>query len=92
VDILARSGNVIIKKERADTLHKSTGYRLCVLASGSLITDIFNSRIVIMVSCLHLGQNRGKFFNMGIGFNQPTTKYAQKVGPREIFWTGRGVE
>jgi hypothetical protein len=63
VDILARSGNVIIKKERADTLHKSTGYRLCVLASGSLITDIFNSRIVIMVSCLHLGQNRGKFFN-----------------------------
>ena len=33
-----------------------------------------------------------KLFFMGIGFNQPTTKYAQKVGPREIFWTGRGVE
>jgi hypothetical protein len=29
---------------------------------------------------------------MGIGFNQPTTRYAQKAGPREIFWTGQGVE
>jgi hypothetical protein len=33
-----------------------------------------------------------KYINMGIGFNQPTTKYAQKAGPRENFWTGRGVE
>ena len=29
---------------------------------------------------------------MGIGFNQPTTRYTEKAGPREIFWTGRGVE
>ena len=39
------------------------GYRLCVLASGSLITDIFSLLIFIRVSCLHLGQYRGKFFN-----------------------------
>ncbi len=30
--------------------------------------------------------------NMGIGFNQPTTRYSEKTGSREIFWTGRGVE
>ena len=39
----------------------SIGYRLCVLASGSLITDIFISFTLIKVSCLHLGQNSGKF-------------------------------
>lgn len=38
-----------------------TCYRLCVLASGSLITDIFSCFTLIIVSCLHLGQNRGKF-------------------------------
>lgn len=37
------------------------GYRLCVLASGSLITDIFSCRTLINISCLHFGQNRGKF-------------------------------
>lgn len=36
------------------------GYRLCVFASGSLITDIFICWILISVSCLHFGQNRGK--------------------------------
>ena len=38
-----------------------TGYRLCVYASGSLITDVFNSLTLISVSCLHFGQNSGKF-------------------------------
>ena len=36
-------------------------YRLCVYASGSLITDVFNFFTLISVSCLHFGQNRGKF-------------------------------
>ena len=36
-------------------------YRLCVLASGSLITDIFCCFTLISVSCLHFGQNNGKF-------------------------------
>ena len=38
------------------------------------------------------GDESTLLLNMGIGFNQPTTKYVQKAGPREIFWTGRGVE
>lgn len=38
-----------------------TCYRLCVLASGSLITDIFSCFTLITVSCLHFGQNSGKF-------------------------------
>ena len=38
-----------------------TGYRLCVYASGSLITAVFNSFTRISVSCLHFGQNNGKF-------------------------------
>ena len=41
----------------------ATGYRLCVYASGSLITVILNCVILIRVTCLHLGQNREKFFN-----------------------------
>ena len=41
----------------------ATGYRLCVYASGSLITVILNCVILIRVTCLHFGQNRGKFFN-----------------------------
>ena len=38
-----------------------TGYRLCVYASGSLITDIFSCFTLTSVSCLHFGQNSGKF-------------------------------
>ena len=34
-------------------------YRLCVCASGSLITDIFRCFTLISVSCLHFGQNSG---------------------------------
>ena len=36
-------------------------YRLCVFASVSLITNVFNCRTVMSVSCLHFGQNKGKF-------------------------------
>ena len=42
-------------------MNNLTCYRLCVLASGSLITDIFSCFTLIIVSCLHLGQNSGKF-------------------------------
>ena len=38
-------------------------YRLCVYASGSLITVILNFVTFISDTCLHFGQNRGKFFN-----------------------------
>ena len=38
-----------------------TGYRLCVYASGSLITDVLNCLTLTIVSRLHLGQNSGKF-------------------------------
>ncbi len=46
----------ISKKKSITTSNKLIGYRLCVLASGSLITDIFSFRIFISVSCLHFGQ------------------------------------
>ena len=36
-------------------------HRLCVYASGSFFTDIFICFTSIKVSCLHLGQNKGKF-------------------------------
>ena len=38
-------------------------YRLCVCASGSLITDILSCFTLISVSCLHFGQNNGKFLS-----------------------------
>ena len=38
-------------------------YRLCVYASGSLITVILNFVTFISDTCLHFGQNRGNFFN-----------------------------
>lgn len=51
-----------MSKKRADNRKlKSACYRLCVFASGSLITDIFNCFTLISVSCLHFGQNSGKF-------------------------------
>jgi branched-subunit amino acid transport protein len=48
-------------KERAHNCDFTHGYRLCILASGSLITNIFSCFTLIIVSCLHLGQNSGKF-------------------------------
>ena len=52
---------VIIKKEPITIRNSLIGYRLCVFASGSLITDIFSCFTLISVSCLHFGQNNGKF-------------------------------
>ena len=49
------------RKEPITANYKSACYRLCVFASGSLITDIFNCFTLISVSCLHFGQNSGKF-------------------------------
>ena len=40
----------------------SACYRLCVNASGSVITEIFKFFTLIRFSCLHFGQYRGKFF------------------------------
>ena len=40
---------------------KFIGYRLCVFASGSLITDKWNCLMLTIVSCLHFVQNSGKF-------------------------------
>ena len=52
------------ENKRADNSRpKAAGYRLCVYASGSLITDIFSSLTHISVSCLHFGQNSGKFLS-----------------------------
>lgn len=48
-------------KERADNRILSASYRLCVLASGSLITDTLNRLTLISICCLHFGQNSGKF-------------------------------
>ena len=39
-------------------------YRLCGLAAGSKITIIFKSITFIRFSCLHFGQNKGKFFRI----------------------------
>ena len=52
-------------ENRADNIGVfSLCYRLCVLASGSCTMDRFSCRTAIKVSCLHLGQNNGKFSRM----------------------------
>ena len=52
------------EKKRADNRRDNPAcYRLCVYASGSWITDIFSSLTLIKLSCLHLWQNKGKFFS-----------------------------
>lgn len=54
----------VTKTNGADNLrNKSKGYRLCVLASGSLITVTFPYFILIKVSALHFGQYNGKFIS-----------------------------
>ena len=51
-------------KERADDLRvTSQVHRLCVCASGSLITVILKFFRLIKFSCLHFGQNNGNSFN-----------------------------
>ena len=55
---------LIYEKSRADNSSlKSACYRLCVCASGSITTSIFSSFSLMIVSCLHFGQYRGKFFS-----------------------------
>ena len=53
-----------IKKEPITTRGSDlVCYWLCVCASGSLITVILNCFTWIKVSCLHFGQNSGKFLS-----------------------------
>lgn len=65
-----RNGRQFEPCERMDTLIKSADptncdisqiHRLCVLAAGSVIITICKSLTFIKFSCLHFGQNRGKF-------------------------------
>ena len=51
----------LLTKKEPTTVTLLTCYRLCVFASGSWITNIFSCFTLIIVSCLHLGQNSGKF-------------------------------
>ena len=52
-------------KEKADNPRSmAAGYRLCVCASGSVITDVIKLITLISVSCLHFGQKRGEFFRI----------------------------
>jgi len=54
----------ILEPKRADNRNFNLAcYRLCIFASGSLITNIFICCILIKVSCLHFGQYNGKFNN-----------------------------
>ena len=48
-------------KEPINRTKKITGYRLCVYASGSVITVVLNCFTLIIISCLHFGQYSGKF-------------------------------
>ena len=50
-------------KEPITRAKRLAGYRLCVYASGSVITVIFRVSALIKVSLLHLGQNSGKFIS-----------------------------
>ena len=59
--LLKTSAIICNKKEPTTMILILISYWLCVSASGSVITDKFSFRILINVSCLHLGQNNGKF-------------------------------
>ena len=62
--LLCVSAQMLSKeKSRYSVCLLATGYRLCVCASGSLITVILNCFTWIKVSCLHFGQNSGKFLS-----------------------------
>ena len=51
------------RKEPTTTRGSLVCYRLCVYASGSLITDRLNCFTLIKFSCLHFGQNNGKLIS-----------------------------
>ena len=59
--LVVSASTVATKKKRAD---KPFAYRLCVCASDSFTIVIFKFCAVISVSCLHLGQYRGKFMSI----------------------------
>lgn len=59
--LVVSANTVATKKKRAD---KPFAYRLCVCASDSFTIVIFKFCAVISVSCLHLGQYRGKFMSI----------------------------
>ena len=54
-------------------------YRLCVLASGSWMMDRFSCLTAIKVSCLHFGQNKGKFIN-SVSFRTLTRVLLLQIG------------
>lgn len=54
---------ILLRKKPTTTSFILVGYRLCGLASGALITVIFICSTLIIVSCLHFGQKRGKFLS-----------------------------
>lgn len=58
-----RTAQAVVKKKEPITAFCSACYRLCVCASGSLITVVFSCLTQIRVSFLHFGQNSGKFFS-----------------------------
>ena len=53
----------VYKIRKADNCDCFTSYRLCDLATGSLIIVIFSFSTLTTVVCLHLGQNNGKFIS-----------------------------
>ena len=59
----ARLLAVMKLKEPITRAIRLAGYRLCVYASGSVITVILSFSALISVSLLHLGQNSGKFIS-----------------------------
>ena len=61
--LYAVGSHIIYQKCRANNRFLVARYRLCVCASGSVITKIFRFFTLINISFLHLGQNKGKFFN-----------------------------
>lgn len=56
-----RSSMMAVKMQNAEPFIPLGDHRLCVLASGSLILVVMNLLTLISTSCLHLGQNSGKF-------------------------------
>ena len=56
-----------------------TNYWLCVLASGSLIIFTIPRFVLIKVSCLHFGQNKGKFIN-SVSFRTLTRVLLLQIG------------
>ena len=51
----------LLKKIEPITAFQTACYRLCVFASGSLMTEIFSCTTLIKICCLHFGQYSGKF-------------------------------